>query len=141
MRIAFCGQREIVDEQRFFAALTPVLEELFMRGGERLIFYCLPCRRDRLAAAAVRALRKKYPGTECPLLLVAPGVTVEGAFRGEEGGKDAPASPKKGCLRADVLIFCSELFCAAVPPGGGVTSDGGDGIRARISQNPARRKK
>ena len=24
MRIAFCGQREIVDEQRFFAAFTPV---------------------------------------------------------------------------------------------------------------------
>lgn len=140
MRIAFCGQREIVDEQRFFAALTPVLEELFMQE-ERLIFYCLPCRRDRLAAAAVRALRKKYPGTECPLLLVAPGVAVESAFRGEEGGKDAPASPKKGCLRADVFIFCSELFCAAVPPGGGVTSDGGDGIRARISQNLARRKK
>lgn len=33
MRIAFCGQREIVDEQRFFAVLTPVLEELFMRGN------------------------------------------------------------------------------------------------------------
>ena len=112
MRIAFCGQREIVDEQRFFAALTPVLEELFMRG-ERLIFYCLPCRRDRLAAAAVRALRKKYPGTECPLLLVAPGVAVEGVFAGKRAEKTRPLLRKKAVCARTFSFFVRS--CSAPP--------------------------